>query len=87
MLNGWNVTRCKTCNKKPENKKMEPKYKKGELVEFRHLDKKLVGKVSIIDWMPNEGFRYDVMINDPEMILFKHIYEGKLKKVKMKNGR
>ena len=64
--------------------RMEPKYKEGELVEFRDSGKRFVGKVYIIDRIPGEGFRYDVNINKPEKILYKHIYEDELKKVKKK---
>ena len=64
---------------KEGNKKMEPKFKKGELVEFSHLGKKLAGKVRIIDFIPGEGFRYDVMV-DNDKVLYKHIFESNLKK-------
>ena len=60
----------------------EPRYKEGELVEFKDSGKRLVGKVIIIDRIPGEGFRYDVRINKPEKILYKHIYEDDLKKAK-----
>ena len=60
--------------------KMEPKFRKGETVEFKVHGKRFVGNVAVIDWIP--PFRYDVMVYKPKRVFYKHIFEDELKKAK-----
>ena len=58
---------------------MNSKFKEGDKVSIRFKGKEYLGKVYIIDNMPN-GFRYDVMCSEPEKVVIKHCDEDKLQK-------
>lgn len=71
----------------------KPKFKHGDTVQFTLGDKTLVGEVYIIDAYGTFGnpsdVSYDIMVKnyqidggEPSDMLFKHITESKVKKVR-----
>jgi len=64
---------------------MEPKFNVGDKVSLIHNKKKYCGVVLVRDfrnmYWEKEGYTYDVVCENPEKILIKHISENNLKLV------
>ena len=60
----------------------KPKFKEGDLVSFMLGEKKVTGKVFVVDkwgiWMDHSDVYYDIMDEKGNM-LYKHIKEKSLK--------